>query len=976
MTTSAEDIQPVGIFLLRSPLLPVDAFRDWPLDVELGADSTETDWQRSIEQLGERAATLTEWPDVRTALWLASPGLLGRKNEGTDTVLARYLSRMCGRPTPFGLFAGTTIGRVGDETRMVLSSQDDYSPRYSIRPGSYRRRIEKLVRDGSSCLRVVRNNSLVSIAGRYHYVEVNADGMATQVAIEGPPLLDELLAIAGDPATVHNLANALGKLARGHTVDKCTALVMDLVRQQVLVPAEQACADLRRIDASLAQAQSIDELEKANREVTALVDAERGAMLLQATLAKPGDPVSISAELMDRIAGAVRWLNEWLAPGPDPLAGFRSAFLDRFGDERVPLAIALDPEAGIGTTIAHSDPYAGSSLLVGLDAPAETTESPATLGEEQLAMLAKRIDSASHSIEVHDDDLAHRDADLPLPNEFAVLGSVVTARAFVLFGAAGPPATILLGRHADQSADIRATAMELALEESEAHDALVAEVVYAPTARLADIQARPTLSEFEIPYLGESNLPAEQQIPLDDLVVSVENGLIKLRSVRLDKRVLPRLSSPHDFRRDTSPVYRFLGLLQSQGYRPRLRWTWGELDDRPFLPRVTYGDITLSLARWRLNEEDIRRCTEPEDATRFATINALRHERCIPRFAFLESASGRLLCDFENALSVGAFAGEMKGQSSVTLEEVYPPLDELPLSGPEGRFIHDVVIPFRRKPALVLSNMPVQSPPPRPTAAVRNAEWLYWKLYSGPATADRLLRALRPRLLALSEEWHFLRYSDPNPHLRLRVRTNSDGLRTDFVAALEAQKSAGLLWRFESANYIPETDRYGGEQGLALCEEIFHRDSVAALDVVEIGFGNEQARWLATLQGIHGLFDAFGIALPARIELLRDMQAALLPEFAAKAGAVKALVGERYRQARETIESTLDENGSAAAYSGPANELQRLGQEAALSRPVESVLSSLVHMHCNRLLRWPARHEECFLYGFLERYYRSRLARM
>ncbi len=39
-----------------------------------------------------------------------------------------------------------------------------------------------------------------------------------------------------------------------------------------------------------------------------------------------------------------------------------------------------------------------------------------------------------------------------------------------------------------------------------------------------------------------------------------------------------------------------------------------------------------------------------------------------------------------------------------------------------------------------------------------------------------------------------------------------------------------MVDRFALDTYMRELERYGGAAGMALCEELFHRDSMAALD--------------------------------------------------------------------------------------------------------------------------------------------------
>src|ERR1700739_155838 len=95
-------LSPTGFFVLRAPLLPMEE-----LD-RLGAGPTS--W-----------LLLAGRPEVREALHLASPGLMRRLAAGNpdDRVAASvtsYLVRMCTRATPFGLFAGCSLGEGGGAT--------------------------------------------------------------------------------------------------------------------------------------------------------------------------------------------------------------------------------------------------------------------------------------------------------------------------------------------------------------------------------------------------------------------------------------------------------------------------------------------------------------------------------------------------------------------------------------------------------------------------------------------------------------------------------------------------------------------------------------------------------------------------------------------------------------------------------------------------------------------------------------------
>src|SRR5262249_30605268 len=140
------------------------------------------------------------------------------------------------------------------------------------------------------------------------------------------------------------------------------------------------------------------------------------------------------------------------------------------------------------------------------------------------------------------------------------------------------------------------------LREEEALDpqAIFAEVVHLPEGRLGNILRRPVLRRCEISYLGRSGAPADQQLPVADLTLRLAGDRFVLRSRRLGRRIVPRLTSAHNFAWRSLNLYRFLCLLQSQGRLPGSTWDWGALAALPFLPRVTHGRLVFARATWHV----------------------------------------------------------------------------------------------------------------------------------------------------------------------------------------------------------------------------------------------------------------------------------------------------------------------------------------------------------------------------------------
>ena len=97
-----------------------------------------------------------------------------------------------------------------------------------------------------------------------------------------------------------------------------------------------------------------------------------------------------------------------------------------------------------------------------------------------------------------------------------------------------------------------------------------------------------------------------------------------------------------------------------------------------------------------------------------------------------------------------------------------------------------------------------------------------------------LVRGLRPFLQ--QHIWanrgtraFFIRYQDERgSHIRIRMRGEESWMMETLRPAFEAWQEGRDEW--EEVPYLPETERFGGEEALGLAEEYFHLSSRVALD--------------------------------------------------------------------------------------------------------------------------------------------------
>ena len=280
------------------------------------------------------------------------------------------------------------------------------------------------------------------------------------------------------------------------------------------------------------------------------------------------------------------------------------------------------------------------------------------------------------------------------------------------------------------------------------------------------------------------------------------------------------------------------------------------------------------------------------------------------------------------------------------------------------------------------------------------SEWLYAKVYMGYYTADQLLaEVIGPQAEAWQSQgwctkWFFIRYADPDPHLRLRFyhpdRKEVLKILPALQSLLQEYMEDDLIWKVQIDTYQREIERYGA-QTITLSEDLFHLDSqqaVAFLGLIE-GPEGEEIRWLFALKAMDSLLHGFEIPLEGREKLLAQLRETFALEFNMERS-LKRQLDQKYRDSRGKISQFIE---NPALVDGDFEVLnQLLAKTQVEARPIIAqlishtqaadsqvglfeLLGSYLHMLNNRLFSSNNRTHELVCYDFLHRHYQSTLAR-
>ncbi|MBC9929454.1 lantibiotic dehydratase [Chitinophaga qingshengii] len=1021
-------IQAENFYVVRTPLLPVD-----------------TAGSLAHPHLAQQIQQLLQTPYIREAIYIASPELFrelekweqGQPDDKLLYSLYRYLLRMSSRCTPYGLFAGCATGTISDQSGIRLHHHRHHVKQSRLDMNN----VAELVA-AFTAIPAIReqllyfpNSSLYLSGSRYRYAAYSLSNKFRHyflTAVNTSHYLDSILEKAAHGITLQAIRNSLIDEAAGITATDAAGFTEELLQSQLLVSELEPSVTgelffrrflervsqlqhtgpwlptLQRIQTLLQDQQSgIPAYQEIHALIKSLLPDTSEKDLIQTDLFMATSQNTLSHSLVQDITQQVDQLRKLMRHRPHTdLDNFRQAFSQRYEEREIPLSLALDPEAGIGygsQSGHHTDhtPLADDIIITTPDTP--ITQTGSKLQQFQQRRLYRCLQENSAEILLSDADLDElREKELPpLPYSMYLMGSILGASAaaidagdylFDLNGCSGPSAANLLGRfcHGDEQLTARLKA-SLDRESAQEPDKIFAEIVHLPEARTGNILMRPPLRPYEIVYLAHSSVSADHQLPLSDLMVSVQQGRIILRSRKLNKVIVPRLSTAHNYRHGL-PVYKFLCELQYQDYPGNLGWSWLLQGNETFLPRVRYRNILLSKCTWTLDKKDFPESDSGKSS--LAIFQAFKTQWQLPQHLVIIEGDNELLIDTSQESALQLLLQQLRKKGRLTVQEFLHTPENCWIEGPEGKHTNQLVIPvYDAVPAAITPTDTRPDTTSLPRQFMPGSEWLYVKVYCGTRTAEDFLEVtLLPLVQQLEEaqlidKWFFIRYNDPDHHLRIRFHhaTNTDFWKTvleQFYAAVQAFPGKDLLYRIQTDTYEREVERYGAAT-MEMSETVFYYDSEAVLQIIQLldEEEGEDYRWQLALRGTDMLLHDFGFTPDEKTAFMERLQQGFFREF----GGDKALLlqlNNKYRREMRTVQQILNPHEDEASgfltavsfFRQRSEKIRRLLHQYGPLPEKAALLSSYIHMFLNRIFLANQRKQELVLYHFLHKHYASQAA--
>ncbi|WP_124067897.1 lantibiotic dehydratase [Clostridium sp. E02] len=992
----------IGTYMIRVPYKQEE-------QVDLGEESVLKFCKDPVFQEQILIASQNLYETMMT--FLTHPDALSAK-QSRDFLysIRKYMIRSVTRTTPFGLFSAVGVGKVLEEVtfnqklgQVIKSVRLDTEWIFTL--------IEELENTYQDQIRFVINPACVA-RGNRAFLLYTTDGKEEEISVRISPLfllvqktcdtylsfkeiinqirnahpdapeekmvtyLTKLMKkgylISDLRPPVRNQFNSLdyliGKLWEYNNTDSLVsslALVRTKIKQYSMVPIGEGIKIYKQIEQTmkgLLPAKSYLQVDLHLKKEISLFDQEAVHQLEEA--------VGLFVALCRKESSQKTYLDE-----------YRDRFLERYGYEReIPILELLDPIKGIGAPDSYEQPPNArkqisstrtntqgelSAYFLQKFLEAQKNNSGIQLTKEELApFLSKEslssLDPYSLELYLFPKKRNHKLCWYVSP----LVGSDQAGKTFGRFAGEGNECETV----------IRGICKDIAKRKKDS--ILTCSFQYLPSKkRYGNVTREINDTDTEISFYTTPSMP-NQQLDLDQVVVGIDlkNNFYL---VDLSSQKFLKAYSFHMFNPLLQPnVLRLIMDISNDhtvsfGCFPWLE-VYQKFDD---VPRISYENFVLSGARWKLTMERLKLKKEASLSAFTQAFQSVRKTCNLPDEIYISYEDNRLKIHLNQSEDLQVLYMEMKKSKTgyLILEEVEEG-ENLLVDGEGHSHCCEVVVPF--------VNQTFEYPEVDRVSPYRKIEdsdrlilpydgWLYINLYTTRNREEEMIAIEIPEFFetkALAEEvaYFFIRYQDPDAHIRLRIRGKRDCLNRlspDLFFWIDKLLENQLISRFSMLPYEREVERYGGCSLIGRAEDFFIVDSFVVssfLQSIRMGTTESSLEELCVLSLLFLVIDWYENYTDA-MEFMTDRYESKEWNHDFKKEKDKYL---KICDMEQDFASLKTEKNSSMLnllnqYRKPIRELISCYHKSEdTTNTLPGILSSLLHMHCNRMLSTDQMQEE------------------
>ncbi len=959
------------------------------------------------------------------------PSLSPVKRSRINNSILKYYIRITTRSTPFGTFASHSAFELNAENKNIEAENMNSIHRYTTLDLSFLFQVIALInRDFPEVHGYELNDSIYKLGDYYRYIETtiqNEKRVYTLSSLEKDELLDFLVeTVADNTYSFEGLVALVAENVEDVSEEDARYYIFSLIEAQFFKSSFDICLNehsplhqvieylsskrgihteldaylealikmegyMELLSSGIGQAQEhYNELFTLANQFSILYDRK---YLINSSLKRDLNFSPVTREDLSKIKKAINTLSCFWDKGSETvnenLEKFKTAFYSRYEESLVPLVEVLDNESGIGYIQEQNSENDFSSLLDTLSWPSSNTDSFTITYNKKIHEFWRRVISKANingdkaiDLSQHDINSLQDYEEMSLARSLSVMIEKVSDK-IAISSVGGTSGTNLIARFSNEDEEILAPMNRIIKEEQNDDHFIYVELLHLPDNRIGNILLRQVKRGNQLSYLTKPSA-SENTINLTDLYIKMIDKRIVLFHKEFNKEVKIFHSTAHNFDYNSLPVYQFLCDLQHQDVSSALVLNIGDSNYLMYdnIPRITYGDdIIFTPALWRLYQNEVPGIKISNNSESITTVKQYLSDKKIGRYFFISQGDNKLLIDTENDNLLLFLVEELRSKEMVTLTECLYDLET-------DEFNNEIIIPMINRNYKALKteldghifNVNISD-----NKFIPGNKWLYYKIYCGTKFSDKILQDVFPDLLSrLSEEdlikkWFYIRYSDPDNHIRLRLEINDSNLThtariiTIFNDYFDKYISEGIINKVEMGTYDREYERYEGEF-INAAEHIFHYDSKLAVSLLK-DIPDHDDLWLYAIKSIDTYFNIFNMDLDKRYEVINTLYTQFQREFNVDSNLKKQL-DLKYRNNLNSISEIVETDNSPSFSEFVSSITENCREIENLKiKQKERLVSSFIHMHINRLIRSRHRMHELIIYGIVEKYYKMKIGK-
>lgn len=684
----------------------------------------------------------------------------------------------------------------------------------------------------------------------------------------------------------------------------------------------------------------------------------------------------------------------------DEMAHYKDLFLEKYGyDSEIPILELLDIDIGLG-----SPSHYGSNTI-----KRRTPKRTKIGNEERLDSLLNEkiitsLKEGKNAIEITDDDInficGSEQIDikhiLDCPQSFelylyahtGLLGTDKEADYYFTVAPAVASSGIgkTFGRFRDLLTEEEASLLKYDFKKHKEFlsDFIIAEITEIPSkGRLSNVTINE--SDYDYQIVLSTNPNSDKHILyVQDLYIGIDrtSNWFYIRSKSLNKKVIITMTSMLNTSFSSS-VLRFLHEVSFTHKVTPLSGIMLLLNSQfIYTPRITYGKIIIKPESWVVSKRILG--FEKGNKSDFNDkIISYKERYNIPKYVFLNEIDNRLLLDLDNPSHREVVYNTLKTNDSktVTLTEIGCRFDDyVAVNECDEHYVTEIVVPFmldkdiyiqnidRKKDAILslsdISQNAMLLDRKDLTLLPGKDNWIYFKLYGCSKRKNELIVLIYEKLESLSsilQKYFFIRYADPEPHIRLRLRFNEDvfpELLTNITFWFESLRLDGLISKITIDSYQREVERYGGPELIGIAEDYFFHNSRLVMQIIK------KMRYEKLQINLDVIGVSFIISVLEAFELKNENKKTFLYSMAGKDD-YRKLFQDNRRILMQACDSTnrwynisliepyaevytllIESSKKLKDY---ANTVYKYDKKEELTNSIQGIIQSIIHMFCNRL---------------------------